>query len=185
MKRALLITFLLGGWIYAVSNSALAFELAHDPAAAGTDTVRPGAGSAITERLNYDAVLEHPSSKGEIATDPSEPESAGYAGIVIDARGLGPRRAITIRLITPTGRVVYDGSFLAPSIRETALYVQWSAIGLGRSAISVERHPLMIQPLRLAPNRQDYVVGEEDGVLLARLHRRTSLLTEGRVVIGL
>jgi hypothetical protein len=186
MKRALLIVLLLGEWLYAASDSALAFELAHGPASGvGQDIVRPEADSAITERLISDAVLENPSSRGEIAPEPSERETVAYTGIVIDARGFRPRRAITIRLITPTGRIVYDGSFLAPGIRETALYAQWSAIRLGRAVDYVESHPLMIQPLRLAPNERDYVVSEEVGVLLARINQRTGLLTQGRVVVGL
>jgi hypothetical protein len=120
------------------------------------------------------------------AVDPT-PEAVIYTGLVIDARGIEARPAMSPKIVDETGREVYGSAYVS---REFA--VQQGMTGYAKDLIAAQQNtrvtndPLTIKGLKTeGPGNSDIVVSDADAGKVLSSSENLSFLQKCRVMIVL
>ena len=116
---------------------------------------------------------------------PMGPSSAVYTGLIVDARGLSARPAMSPKIIDENGQEVYGSAFVS---REYA--VQQGMSGYAKditAAMSNQRvtdNPITVKGLRTeGPGRSDIVISNADASTLRSASENLSFMKKCRVMI--
>jgi len=113
------------------------------------------------------------------------PAEGALTGLLIDAKGLGARPAMTPRLVDESGREIYGVSVVDRQFaveKGMAGYAKDRAQALQNPRI--KGHPLTIKALRAeGPNHTDLVVSAEDAEQLRKLAASGDVLEQCKVMI--
>jgi hypothetical protein len=125
-------------------------------------------------------------ASGEEDEEEYRPLSGGpYTGLLVDARGLSLRPALTPRILDPEGEVVYGKDYVS---REYAVSQGMAGYAVSlASAFNNQRvgeNPLMIEAVKTAGAAgTDMVVSESDAGLVRSLAREGDVLEKCRVMV--
>ena len=133
----------------------------------------------------YDAVM--PVSMGGGAPFATGPSSGGqvYTGLIVDARGLSLRPAITPKIIADSGETIYG-----TRVVDRTWAIEHGMVGYAkdpsqaRANDRVAPNPLTINALKATgSNRTDLVISDQDAFLLHGVAENFKFLQECRVII--
>jgi hypothetical protein len=115
------------------------------------------------------------------------PQGSGYSGLLIDARGLGLKPAMSPRVFDQAGNETYGSSFVG---REYA--VQQGMVGYAKDmekAAQNERvagNPLVVKAVSVTgPAQTDIVISNEAAELVRQAARENNFLEKSRVMVVL
>ncbi len=113
--------------------------------------------------------------------------SSAYTGLIIDARGLGAKPALSPRILDENGNVVYGALNVS---REYALQIgvvgYEKDVNRARQNERVANNPLIVKAVRVAgPNRTDVIIGNADAQRIRQLAQQLKFLEECRVMVVL
>jgi hypothetical protein len=116
---------------------------------------------------------------------PMEHSSAVYTGLVVDARGLSTRPAMSPKILDENGQEVYGSAFVS---REYAVQQGMSGyakdITAAKSNQRVTDNPITVKGLRTeGPGRSDIVISNADASALRSASENLSFMKKCRVMI--
>lgn len=116
---------------------------------------------------------------------PMEHSSAVYTGLVVDARGLSARPAMSPKILDENGQEVYGSAFVS---REYAVQQGMSGyakdIAAAKSNQRVTDNPITVKGLRTeGPGRSDIVISNADASALRSASENLSFMKKCRVMI--
>ena len=119
--------------------------------------------------------------------DIASPGGNLYTGLIIDARGLDARPAMSPKIVDETGKEVYGSAYVS---REFA--VQQGMSGYARDLTSAQQNPrvannpLIVKGLRTqGPGKSDIVISNADAAKILSSSENLSFLQKCRVMIVL
>jgi hypothetical protein len=129
------------------------------------------------------STLIKPGSKAAVA-----PAGAGQpknTGLIIDARGIGIRPALSPRVLDESGNVLYGSDFVDPkSLEANGVVGYFRNIEVAKKDTRVASEPLVIKALkRSADSKTDLVLSNADAMKLQGKDANVKYLTEGKVII--
>jgi hypothetical protein len=144
--------------------------------------------SMLGQGMFLDAVL--PQQMGGAKPIASSPPSSlgdgsAYTGLIVDARELGVRPAITPRILSESGQVVYGSDVVD---RDWA--IKYGLVGYAKDAEAarqddrVGENPIVIKAISATgPNRTDVVIDDLQARILHGIGKNYTFLRQGRVIV--
>lgn len=122
---------------------------------------------------------------GQDATVPQTGQSGVYTGLVVDARGLGARPAMSPKILDEDGKEVYGSAFVS---REYAIQQGMSGYAKQMEAAQansrVTDNPLTVKGLSTkGPGQCDIVISNADAAMLRSASENLSFMKQCRVMI--
>lgn len=112
--------------------------------------------------------------------------SAGPAtntGLVVDARGLHPKPALSPRILDGAGKDLYNASAVNPeALKANGIAGYLKSLDEATRSARVGDRPLQVKAVKLS-GASDLVLGDADAKKLSDPKANVSFLTEGRVII--
>jgi len=127
-----------------------------------------------------------PGKAAEISA-PSKAAAAGevYTGLVIDARGLEARPAITPRIVTEDGQEIYGSSYVSREFVIKQGMVGYSKdVAKAAQTDRVTDKPLVIKAIKISGSKKaDFVVSAADAARLLAMKENLKFLEQCRVMV--
>jgi hypothetical protein len=119
------------------------------------------------------------------AAAPPPAPSLIYSGLVVDARGLGVRPAMSPRLVSEAGQEIYGSAVVDRAFAIQQGMAGYSKdLGAAQANERVASRPLTIKGLKAdGPNRTDIVISNADAQLLLGAAQHLSFLEKAHVMI--
>jgi len=120
---------------------------------------------------------------GAVATT-TQPQGGAYTGLIIDAKGLGLRPAMSPKILDESGQEVYGSKFVS---REWAVQIGMVGydkdVNRARSNDRVTNNPLVVKALKLAgENKADVVVAAASAALIRNAATSQNFLDKCKVM---
>ena len=132
-------------------------------------------------------VLPPAGTQPTLPLPPESPASEIYTGLVVDARGLGARPAMSPKIQGESGKEIYGSAMVN---REYA--VQQGMVGYAKDVASaqmnerVTNNPLTIKATQVSgPAKSDFVISDGDATKLLSVAENLSFLQKCRVMVVL
>jgi hypothetical protein len=118
---------------------------------------------------------------------PAQSCGTAYTGLIVDARGLGVRPAMTAKIRNEDGKEVYGSAYVSRQyVVEQGMMGYLKDVETAQANPRVTDRPLIIKALKTdGPNKTDLVISNRDALLLHGMKEHLSFLEKARVMVVL
>jgi hypothetical protein len=159
-------------------------SVAQPPPPPSPSPVAPQPPAAVPEKKSEPASL--PARVGEKSL-PNPADLPPFTGMVLDARGLGMKPALVVRVLDQSGMELYRGNYVPPEkAAQNGLALFSRDLTAAQTNPRVGKNPLTIKGWKVNPaTPSDVILGEENAREIAPYAQKGTFLEDCRVMVVL